>query len=184
MRIFYFRFIAILFALFTAVIMAGGWYVWSTLHRVETELPMTALVRHRELSTMIEGLSRLAVALDAFRVNATDERLETLSISLDIAYSLRQSFTQNLPSNAAEDYRILEDQVVRVLSALDDMIENAPLIDENDALILHARLKDIIIAFSNSYLQSSQEALNALSQQVEHIERLRVSTLVVISTMV
>ena len=158
--------------------------MWSILHRVETELPMTALVRHRELSTMIEGLSRLAAALDAVRVNATDERLEALSISLDIAYSLSQSFTQNLASNTAEDYRVLEDQVGRVLSALDDLVENAPSIDENDALLLHARLKDIIIAFSNSYLQSSQEALNALSRQVEHIERLRVSTLVVISMIV
>ena len=99
MRIYSFRFIVILFALFTAVIMAGGWYVWSTLHRVETELPMTALVQHRELSTMIEGLSRLAAALDAVRVNATDERLAALTISLDIAYYLRQSFAQNLPSN-------------------------------------------------------------------------------------
>jgi len=158
--------------------------VLSTLRTVETELPTTALVQHRDLSTMIEGLSRLASALDAFKVNPMAVRLEALTISLDIAYSLRQSFTQDLPPNAAEDYRALAEEIERVLSAIDNLIKNASSIDESDAPALYARLKDIIIALSNNYLHSSQETLNVLTHQVSHIGRLRISTLVVTSMIV
>jgi len=179
MRIRGIRFVIVLFAVFTAVIAGGGWYVWSTLHRVETSLPVASLAQHREVYALIQGLSRLETALVDFKTEASDERLGELAVSLDIAYSLTQNFLENLPSGISEDYRILGNEIIWVLDALDDWAEAAQEIDESGVLAAHARLKDTIDELRSAYLLANQEVLDTLTQQVEQIERLRFSILVV-----
>jgi len=173
------RFVVALFAVFTAVIAGGGWYVWSTLHRVETALPVARLSQHREVYALIQGLSRLETALDDFKTETSDERLGEFAVSLDIAYSLTQNFMENLPSGISEDYRILGNEIMRVLDALYDWAEATQEIAESGVLVAHARLKDTIDELRSAYLLANQEVLDTLTQQVEQIERMRFSILVV-----
>ncbi|MBA7549369.1 Sensor histidine kinase RcsC [subsurface metagenome] len=125
------------------------------------------------------GLSRLENALDNLKTEALDERLGEFTVSLDIAYSLTQNFLENLPSAISEGYLILGDEIIRVLDALDEWAEAKPEIDKSGALATHARLKDIIEELRSVYLLANQEMLDTLTRQVEQIERLRVSILVV-----
>ena len=180
MRIRGIRFVVVLFAVFTAIIVGGGWYVWSTLHRVETSLPVVSLAQHREVYALIGGFSRLETALNNLKTGASDERSGEFTVSLDIAYSLTQNFLENLPSAISEGYLILGDEIMWVLDALDEWAEAAtPEIDESGALAAHSHLEDIIEELRSVYLLANQEMLDTLTQQVEQIEHLRFSILVV-----
>lgn len=169
-----------LFLVFTALVVVGSWYVWSTLRSVETALPVTTISQHRELSSLIQGLSELMITLDAVRVSPTAQRWDEFLVSLDIAYYLTQSFLDSLPEISEGSYAIVKDETERILSALDDLATKVPQIDETKALAQHVRLRDTITLLRETYLQANQEALVTLYQQVRHIKRLQISVLVVI----
>ena len=158
--------------------------MWSTLRSVETALPVTTISQHRELSSLIQGLSELMITLDAVMVSPTAQRWDEFLVSLDIAYYLTQSFLDSLPEIGEGSYVIVKAETERILSALDDLATKAPQIDEMKALAQHVRLRDTITLLRETYLQANQEALVTLYQQVRHIKRLQISVLVVISLVV
>ena len=181
MRRFGLHLIVALFAAFVALAGAGGWYVWSTLKSVETALPLTTLEQHRGLSGLIDSLSRVTTTLDAARFEPTAGRLDEFTLSLDLAYATARAFREAYPGDIPDELQAASAEVEWILSTLDQLLADAPPVDEGEALRISTRLSHTITSLRNNYLQANQRAMITLSQQVAQIKRLRLSTMAVLA---
>ena len=175
------RIAVILFSTFVVFAAASGWYVWSTLEKVEAALPVTTLTEHRGLSELIQTLSRLATTLDAARIEPTAERRGELALSLDMAYPTARKFQEAFPAGIPHALQATNAEIERILAALDGLLADTQSINESISLVLHTRLTDAISSLTNTYLRAGEQALIVLSRQVTQIERLRIATTVVLA---
>ncbi|MFC2108733.1 ATP-binding protein [Candidatus Bipolaricaulota bacterium] len=168
----------ILLAVFAALIIAGNWYVWSTLRRVEKALPVTTLSEHRGMSSLIQGFSELMTSLDAVRVDSSEQRWRDFRLSLDIAYGLSNSYLEDLPELSGGNRDIVRREVDEILPALDEIVAEAPELNGTIAFAQHARLRDVITLLREDYLMANQNAFVALTNQAAQIQRLRMSSII------
>ncbi|MFC2079489.1 ATP-binding protein [Candidatus Bipolaricaulota bacterium] len=168
-------------AIFATLIVAGNWYVWLTLRRVEEALPVATLSEHRGMSSLIQGLSELMTTLDALRTDPSEQRWRDFRVSLDIAYGLSMSYLEDLPELSGGNRDIVRREVDEILPVLDEIVAGAPEINGTIAFAQHARLRDVITLLREDYLLANQNAFVALSEQTLQIERLRLSSLILTS---
>ncbi|MFC2105048.1 ATP-binding protein [Candidatus Bipolaricaulota bacterium] len=168
----------ILLAAFAALIIAGNWYVWSTLRRVEKALPVTTLSEHRGMSSLIQGFSELMTSLDAVRMDPSEQRWRDFRLSLDIAYGLSNSYLEDLPELSGGNRDIVRREVDQILPVLDEIVTEAPEINGTIAFAQHARLRDVITLLREDYLLANQNAFVALTKQASQIQRLRMSSII------
>ncbi len=175
------RMTLILLATFSALIVAGNWYIWSTLRRVGEALPVTTLSEHRGMSSLIQGLSELITNLDAVRMAPSERRWRDFRVSLDIAFGLSMSYLEDLPELAGGSRDVVRSEVNEILPVLDEIVAGAPDINETIALAQHARLRDVIRLLRDDYLLANHNAFIALTKQTLQIRRLRLSSLILTS---
>jgi len=168
----------ILLATFAALIVVGNWYVWLTLLRVEQALPVTTLSEHRGMSSLIQGMSELMTSLDALRTDPSEQRWRDFRVSLDIAYGLSGSYLGDLPELSGGNLNIVRREIGEILPVLDEIVADAPDINGTIAFAQHARLRDVITLLREDYLLANQNAFIALMTQTTHIQRLRLSSLI------
>ena len=171
----------ILLATFAALIVAGNWYVWLTLRSVEQALPVTTLSKHRGMSSLIQGMSELMTSLDALRTDPSDQRWRNFRVSVDIAYGLSGSYLGDLPELSGGNLNIVRREIGEILPVLDEIVAGAPAVNGTIAFAQHARLRDVITLLREGYLLANQNAFIALMTQTTHIQRLRLSSLILTS---
>ncbi len=175
------RIISTLFAAIVALAAAGGWYLYSTLRDVETELPVETLAQHRELSGLIQSLSRLSNTLEAAKAKPTAGNLDEFTLALDIVRATPREFQRTAPGDTRDRLQALSTEIGEILSALDDLLADAPPFDTNRAELIKVRLAYALSLLRSNYLHANKQALLILSRQVRQIERLRFGTVAVLA---
>ena len=170
-----FRLITIIFVLFAAIVSGGGWYAWSSLRSIQTELPVTTLAEHRDLTSLLDGLSRLSDSLKALSLKASDTHIGEVDVSLDIARALASSYFAKVKQHQTEEMAAAENGLLRTFNALGSMLEEPTTTQSQLAITLHSRLNDTIILFTQQYLDRNLGAFSTLTKQVGQIEQLRTS---------
>ncbi|MFC1672709.1 sensor histidine kinase [Pseudomonadota bacterium] len=166
-------FSTLIFVVFLTLSGGGAWYVWGTLQRVETSIPLGTLAIQQHQSALIENLTRLASALNAVTVEPTQPLMDEFVLALDISYASYIDFHSALPEPHLPRLDSSMTEVERILTSLSQLQRAVTLIPEREGLVYHTRLTDLTSDLRNAYLRINETALMTLIRQVGQIEQLR-----------
>lgn len=173
------RFLVLTFFLLAIGLACGGLYVKYHLQTVKQALPISTLSQHRELSVLIRHLGELSARLDGVIIETSPDRLDELSIYLDIAFALSTSFFDNLVRPQAGITVFLSEEVSTILGNIERLGSQVETYDQSQALALLTRLDDTIATLQDIYLHANQQAFASLSQQILRIEQLSLGSTIV-----
>ncbi len=173
------RFLVLTFSLLAIGLACGGLYVRYHLQTVKQALPISTLSQHRELSVLIQHLGELSAKLDGVIIETSPDRLDELSIYLDIAFALSKSFFENLARPQARITLFLSEEVSTILGNIERLGSQIETYDQSQALALLTRLDDTIATLQDIYLHANQQAFASLSKQILRIEQLSLGSTIV-----
>jgi len=176
------RSIILLILLFACLIIGGGWYVWSNLRNVEKALMVSMFTSETNLYPLVQEMVTLESALQAFIADPSPANKEQIIFSSDVvswqASAASSSFSDHVLTNILADALVPVREIGQALSALESLLA-APHVDMRDAVALHARLDNIVVALQNAYLASSYTAMSRYKDEISQFGVLRLITMVV-----
>jgi len=175
----YFFYLIIL--VFIVASVTGGWYVWTTFSNVQSELPINTLKLHRNLSSQIQMLSSLNGKLDHVHVDASQANLDDLTVALDAALIARGTLDIEPLVSEHPEFRDIENEINRIIDAVDDLLGDAPPLDISRSAMVHTRLVKVQTRLENRYLAINEKTLLAATKQSRAFGQLRSNTILLLS---
>ena len=126
---------------FLAGSMVGSWYVWTTFTSVQTNLPVSALKWHRNLSSLIQTLSNLTENLGRVKADASLANLNELTISLDRAFIAERALDIKGMEKENVIVQDINDEIQWLMDSIETLVDEAPPLNTLRAELLHTRLK-------------------------------------------
>ena len=167
----------LLFVVFVCLALGSGWYIWSSLRRVGVAARETKFTYQVSLYPVVQQLTSLETALQAFAATPSAVNHEELSFDRDVLdFQARHVTTRALLGPGDNPPPLGDiDKAMRQM----DVLLSSPRLDPKSLATLQARLADIRASLQDTYQASSYTAMSQYEKRISEFGVLRVSTLVV-----
>jgi PAS domain S-box-containing protein len=168
------------FAAFALLMLGSGWYVWSSLRRVDLELRQSVFTAETRLYPMLQKVLALQQALQDLIDHPSSNTREQLIYASDVvAYDAGPSQDHVLPGAPSAE-ELTSRGIGRALDSL-DFILSQPGVERAALAALNTRWTEILTALQNAYQASSYAAMRQHEDRISQFGALRSVATVVLT---
>ncbi|MCD6396060.1 MAG: response regulator [Spirochaetaceae bacterium] len=162
--------------LFTAILVISlifGAYMLLRFRSLEKSIPVTSVSQYRHLASVLNLLTTLSTDIELTIVDNTPVRVEKTRFQLSKTFSFTNQIKESFNNQISEDLFPLLNELDTLLSVFKQLTDSNPEFDKTRAMLMHNRLKYLIIEFQDFVLRMNDNAIINLGKQVRNVEILQ-----------
>ncbi len=168
-----YKFSVFLFTAILVISLISGAYMLLRFRSLEKSIPVTSVSQYRHLASVLNLLTTLSTDIELTIVDYTPVRVEKTRFQLSKTFSFTNQIKESFNNQISEDLFPLLNELDTLLSVFKQLTDSNPEFDKTRAMLMHNRLKYLIIEFQDFVLRMNDNAIINLGKQVRNVEILQ-----------
>ena len=168
-----YKFSVFLFTAILVISLISGAYMLLRFRSLEKSIPVTSVSQYRHLASVLNLLTTLSTDIELTIVDYTPVRVEKTRFQLSKTFSFTNQIKESFNNQISEDLFPLLNELDTLLSVFKQLTDSKHEFDKTRAMLMHNRLKYLIIEFQDFVLRMNDNAIINLGKQVRNVEILQ-----------